>query len=143
MEHSHIFVYGTLMYPEVQKVIAGEEMSGVDAILPGYKRVKLRDRDYPGIIPCEASQVQGKILLEVRKEIIQLFDNFEGDEYMQAQVLVQAGSRGFNALTYQWAGGADSIVDSLWDMHDFERNKLLSFLETIIPDFRRAIDTVK
>jgi gamma-glutamylcyclotransferase (GGCT)/AIG2-like uncharacterized protein YtfP len=51
----HLFTYGTLMFPEVWRVVVGKDFESTPAQLPGYQIFRVRDAVYPGIIATEPS----------------------------------------------------------------------------------------
>jgi hypothetical protein len=57
----HIFVYGTLLFPEIIKVLTGKELTSIDSILDNYKRFKIIDKEikrpYPAIKKSRGDKV--------------------------------------------------------------------------------------
>lgn len=51
----HLFTYGTLMFPEVWRVVVGKEFQTLPAVAPGYQIFHVRGAVYPGIIAIDAS----------------------------------------------------------------------------------------
>lgn len=135
---SNVFVYGTLMFPDVQKAITGETLVFCDANLSGFRRGKLKDREYPGIIECSEGTVAGKVLLGVRAELLDLFDKYEGYEFrkVEASPILSAGER-VEAIAYAWALAPDDVQEEDWDAIEFEREKLQNFVRYIIKDLTK------
>ncbi|TFK20281.1 hypothetical protein FA15DRAFT_673599 [Coprinopsis marcescibilis] len=96
------FFYGTLMHPTILKQIIQNEATHLvycPAILLNYTRHKVKDVDYPGIIPeskgktlfsRELSQdersVRGTLVMGLTESDIEFLDYFEGDEYKRVEV---------------------------------------------------------
>ncbi len=127
---NNIFVYGSMLSPEVVKAITGEEgISASDACIKNFARRKLKDRDYPAIIQHEGSIVIGKILHEVREDLVQLIDTFEGDEYVKKEVrAVLSDDSELSAFAYVWNGDPADVRNEDWDFAHFESHKLRTFL---------------
>lgn len=66
-----IFVYGTLMAPEVTKLLIGRMPDTEPATLTGHRRYSVKGADYPAIIPSlekdgrPADEVQGLVRVPV------------------------------------------------------------------------------
>ncbi|MEF2175157.1 MAG: gamma-glutamylcyclotransferase family protein [Candidatus Absconditabacteria bacterium] len=82
---TNLFVYGTLMYPEIVFALTGKYFRSQEAILSNYKRYAIRygniTSPYPGIIPFNNSLVHGNILFDVDEYSLQILDFFEDSEY--------------------------------------------------------------
>ena len=77
----HVFVYGTLLFPEVVKGLTGYSFQTIEATLNGYHRCTVKNSDYPAIVKKPGSQVDGKILLNLDNRSYEILRFFEGDEY--------------------------------------------------------------
>jgi hypothetical protein len=58
---SSAFVYGTLMAPEVLKVLIARVPPLRPATLKGHMRCRVRGEVFPAIIPDAASEVRGQV----------------------------------------------------------------------------------
>ncbi|RMG69751.1 MAG: gamma-glutamylcyclotransferase, partial [Nitrospirae bacterium] len=56
-----LFVYGTLMWADVLKAVIGRIPLMEDAVIEGYRRVKIRDAIYPALIRAPSFSVRGKL----------------------------------------------------------------------------------
>jgi len=128
-EANNIFVYGSMLSPDVVKAVTGHDILSVSAHLKDYSRRKLKNRDYPGIIHSQGSMVIGKVLRDVRHELLQLINIFEGDEYLEqkTKAILEDGN-GIDVLTYVWNGSIEDVQDDDWDFAYFESHKLRTFL---------------
>ncbi|KAF9267793.1 hypothetical protein L218DRAFT_977781, partial [Marasmius fiardii PR-910] len=100
------FFYGTLMHPRVlQRVIGleGKHLQIAPAVLPDFTRHKVKQEEYPGIIPYQAARleqlvrdhlpqndrcVRGCLITGLTERDITFLDVFEGSEYRRRTVKV-------------------------------------------------------
>ncbi len=145
----NIFVYGSLMFPEVVKGLTGKQIEMKDAILKGYKRYKIYDtngevRNYPAIRKTEGEFVQGKILLDVDEDSLKVLDYFEDVGYKRIKEMVSINSNMIKVEVYVWPEESDKskieLVGELkesWgsaEIEEFEEKHLAYFLGELIPD---------
>ena len=86
-----VFVYGSLMAPEVLQVLIGRTPSIIEPVyLKNYNRWKVKGYVFPGMIPSSydnskfnnnESLVKGKLLMNLSPSEQSVLDWFEGDEY--------------------------------------------------------------
>lgn len=86
-ETHEVFVYGTLRYPAVRRVVIGRRGDARPAILDGFQRRQLN------IEPDMAAQVQGKVL-EVSSQELRRLDRYErlGIRYERVRLSLRDGS---------------------------------------------------
>jgi gamma-glutamylcyclotransferase (GGCT)/AIG2-like uncharacterized protein YtfP len=85
---SHVFTYGTLMFPEVWRIVTGREERGIAGNIPGHNVFRVRDGVYPGMIwTGGASIVSGVVYRNVDVAAIERLDEFEGSAYERRTVL--------------------------------------------------------
>ena len=126
---TNVFVYGTLMYDEVWSRIVIGEHKRIDAQLSGYRRLKFKDENYPGIVKGEGT-VRGLVRVDVNQDNLARLDTFEGTYYERVQEVVQ-DARGKDIQVdvyrikerYTWM-----LEDVEWDMGQFEASGLRQFL---------------
>jgi len=81
------FFYGTLMDSDVRAWILGERIGRkvlAAAILPGHRRVYLRDRSYPVVVPARGHAVEGLLAEGLDRRAVARLAAFESDEYIAA-----------------------------------------------------------
>ncbi|KAL1899888.1 hypothetical protein Sste5346_002754 [Sporothrix stenoceras] len=95
---SYAFVYGTLMAPEVFFTVCFRlsrpppalvrEYDFRNAVLPGYTRHRVKNQEYPGIVPdeTEGASVRGILIGGVTPANQHHLDIFEGSEYERRTV---------------------------------------------------------
>ncbi|KAJ8521925.1 hypothetical protein ONZ45_g1429 [Pleurotus djamor] len=98
------FFYGTLMHPKILRRVIGHNGNNLEiapAVLLDFTRHKVKDADYPGILPYARSQatfnldlgvedrsVRGTMVTGLTANDIRFLDTFEGDEYIRKEVSV-------------------------------------------------------
>lgn len=117
-----IFVYGTLSFPEILSALLGRKVMGRPAIISGYKRIRVKDKVYPGLIPSNG-EVEGVFHGHLSKEEIALLDAFEDAFYerIDAEVTLPNGER-ITASTYIIPkGNLAFATDELWNRDAFAK----------------------
>lgn len=108
------------------------------AILPAFTRHKVRDCDYPAIIPSSSSSsVRGTYVRGLTDGDIWRLNTFEGRSYERQKVMIRILQKVGNDIgqgnvegeqveveTYVWIGGRDALEDDEWDFAEFKRDKL-------------------
>lgn len=107
------------------------------AMLYNYQRHRVKNADYPAIIPADtetASSVKGTYVTGLTDGDIWRLDIFEGDEYKRINVdvypLQAAGGDApsthtpLQAQTYMWIADRQELEDDAWDFDDFVRTKM-------------------
>ena len=84
-----LFVYGTLLYSDIQLKVINRIVQGNAAVLHNYKRFQVMQHSYPGIIKHQDSIVEG-VIIQVNDEEMLLLDDYEGEEYERISVTVMS-----------------------------------------------------
>ena len=124
----NLFVYGSLMFPEVVKAVIGKQLLMKDAVLKGYKRYKVENGEYPAIVKDEDSSVTGK-LIEIDKNGLKVLDSFEGEEYKRETVLVEVDGKKQKAEAYIWK--SNQKLSKTWSLEEFKEKHIKKFIESI------------
>ena len=98
-----VFFYGTLMDPDVRRLVLGPRAKALrvePAVLPGYRRVGMRRRSYPVVVPDPRRSVEGCLAHGVDREQFARLTDFESDEYVARRRPVVAGGREYSAWVY-------------------------------------------
>lgn len=93
MEHTEkLFVYGTIVNPEIQKEILGRTVQGVSDILKGYEKseVTIDGEIYPCIILNETGMTKG-LLIEITDDELRKTDEYETDAYKRERIILKSG----------------------------------------------------
>jgi len=136
----HVFVYGTLLFPEVVKGLTGYSFQTIEATLNGYHRCTVKNSDYPAIVKKPGSQVDGKILLNLDNRSYEILRFFEGDEYQCISVDVQTANSKYTACVFIWMGANEMLEKADWNPELFKKNGLTDYLDFVIPETVREFD---
>ncbi len=101
-----LFVYGTLMFPEIFKRVTSSKPSYVPAVLKGYHRFNIKTPDggklpYPAIYPAKDGIVHG-LVTEVSEADLTNIDEYEADEYERVMCTVMTDRGECEAFVYVW-----------------------------------------
>ncbi|MCB1774002.1 MAG: gamma-glutamylcyclotransferase [Gammaproteobacteria bacterium] len=89
-----LFVYGSLMAPDIMQRASGHTGTAMPARLDGYFRGTIVDETYPGIVPAEGESVSGLFYPDLGPSAVRRLDEFEGEMYERVAVEVDtAGGR--------------------------------------------------
>ncbi|RZI44596.1 gamma-glutamylcyclotransferase [Herbaspirillum sp. HC18] len=89
---SHVFTYGSLMFPEVwQRVVRGRYRSA-PAVAAGFGRYEISGETYPGMIVQAGCTVCGVVYFDVTPQDLEALDYFEGIEYRRDEIAVALDS---------------------------------------------------
>ena len=130
---SHLFAYGTLEIPAVMSAVTGQHYPGEAALLPGYTRYLLVNKQYPGIVPRENAEVTGVLYRNLSPDIWRRLDRYEDDFYQRQRVTVfTAGGESLDAWTYIIPVNKHDLLSQLpWDRRHFIKHRLRRFLAGI------------
>eukprot|EP00128_Syssomonas_multiformis_P008646 Colp12_sorted_trinity150504_noHs@21486 len=124
-----VFVYGSLMSPEVLEAVMRRVPALEKATLRGFQRFRLNQRRYPAIVKVPEGVVNGLFFLANTNEV-KILDYFEGDEYRREQVTVSCDGKSMQASVYVWKEEYYELLDksSDWDFDHFMAEKLPGYL---------------
>jgi len=85
----HIFTYGTLMFPEVWRAVAGWNCSSIAGSVRGFSAYRVRGAVFPGIIATkERDAVRGILYFDVSEAAVARLDQFENDFYVRQSLTI-------------------------------------------------------
>ncbi len=122
-----LFAYGTLLVPRIWRGVVGRDFPSIPASLPGHAIYRVKDADFPGIIPTDTDdKVPGRIFTGLDEEVITRLDAYEDDFYVRREVTL-LDARG-NPLESQAYVVADAFREGLssdpWTLEWFEETAL-------------------
>ena len=128
-----IFVYGTLMFESVMRIVTGKAYTLESASLDGYARYSLMQRNYPGIIAQTGQTVKGGLYNNVDANSLARLDNFEGNEYTRKIVRVQSNNNlSLDAYAYIISVRSMHLIkNSAWDSEVFKHKHLDQYLQHV------------
>ncbi|OGY64732.1 MAG: hypothetical protein A3I24_02500 [Candidatus Harrisonbacteria bacterium RIFCSPLOWO2_02_FULL_41_13b] len=82
-----LFIYGTLIDPEIQELVWGRKIKGTADILKGYKKskIKIDGAIYPLIVLSKNGKVEG-LVIKVTDDELKKIDKYETDSYKRIEV---------------------------------------------------------
>lgn len=133
------FFYGTLLDPDVRAHILGSWINRRPlrrARLPGYRRVYIRDRHYPVVVPSAGNSVDGLLAEGLDRNAVRCLAEFESDEYLDAErtVLVDDG-RAVRARVFV-ASPLARPTDTPWNVAVWQRRHKREFGRLVRASFR-------
>ncbi len=121
----NLFVYGSLLFPELIEKLTGEKFSLIPAVLHGFRRFAVKGSDYPAIVPEENSKVTGMLVMDVDAKSMKMLAYFEGDEYRKEDVVVVSENKKFNATSFVWNEDLKLLEKYDWDFQKFKKHSLI------------------
>ena len=118
------------MYDRVwQQIVSGFHQK-IPAEIIGYKRLKVKNADYPGLVKGEGI-VQGLVWLNVSQSNIERLDSFEGEFYKRvAGVAKDINNNPIVVNFYLIQDLYLSILEDIaWNKEEFEQHGLEKFLK--------------
>jgi gamma-glutamylcyclotransferase (GGCT)/AIG2-like uncharacterized protein YtfP len=162
LSSSHpLFVYGTLMAPEVVQTLIGRAPVGRPARLldRSYARHPVKDHVFPGLIQrVKASMddkdsgdsgVCGILYSDLNADEMVRLDAFEGNEYVKESCQVQLlddemeknNPQGptVEAILYRWANPVNELdLERSWSYETFRSQHLAMYLTGTVQYYRQA-----
>lgn len=115
-----VFVYGTLLIPDIMREVTGRQYAGTPATLRDYRRYRLRNRSYPGLLYEPGAGVEG-MLFEVGPVALAALDRYEDPCYERHTLTVEAGAGTRQAYVYVIPDSRRHLIEPKdWDL-DFWR----------------------
>lgn len=127
-----LFVYGTLMFPEVFEAVCGVRPAAQAASLQGYARRRVRDAVYPALVECAGARTDGLLLDAIDAAQWRQLDAFEGALYKRVTVHVERGTDGLKLAAQTYVAAPQSrhhILDEPWQLPAFDARELARYLE--------------
>ncbi len=104
--------------------VAGCDVSGIDGVLEGYRRLLVRGEQYPGLVPADGASVEGVVYRDVPTSAWERLDRFEGEMYVRQSVQVSLKDGGtVRADAYVVRPEFRDRLENIdWDFSEFLRN---------------------
>ena len=147
-EMSSLFVYGTLMAPQVIETLIDRLPSHTSAILKsGYRRHPVRNYAFPGLIPAVSSSISmpitGVLYRGVTEPELMRLDRFEGDEYRKQTCTVEVADGKHDAQVYVWANPESELdISKPWSYENFRTKDLEIYLDQVVRPCRTELDRI-
>jgi gamma-glutamylcyclotransferase (GGCT)/AIG2-like uncharacterized protein YtfP len=125
---SHLFTYGSLMFPIVWNRVVQNPYRSSLATIHGFRRLAVRDKEHPALVIAKGvAPIEGRVYFDVSDEDIARLDQFETQRYARVGVAVTIAGNPIVADAYL-ALNHDELTDSDWDVLKFERHGLPRFM---------------
>lgn len=124
MDPAPLFVYGSLLFPDVLRVLIDRDPTRQPATAPGWQVIALPGRLYPGLIPNPGATASGDIFTDLTPGEWCALDAFEADVYALTSLTLTTGR---SALAYTCTEPPET--DAAWDPAAFARHHLTGYLE--------------
>lgn len=118
------------------RAVTGKEFVTRPAVLPGFRRNRIINADYPGIVADPLAQVGGLLLNNVDATAMDALDRFEGEYYRRHPVCVTIEPPflvdcSVYLIVPEWL---HLLSDDAWSLEEFQRVGYQRFRDTY-PDF--------
>ena len=133
------FFYGTLLDPDVRARILGtwiDRRALPRARLPGYRRVFIRHRHYPVVVPAAGETVEGLLAEGLDRHAVRRLAEFESDEYVDAERTVLVDGRATLRARVFVAGRLAHPTDTPWAVEVWQRCHKGAFMRRHCAPFR-------
>jgi gamma-glutamylcyclotransferase (GGCT)/AIG2-like uncharacterized protein YtfP len=117
-----LFVYGSLMFPEVLLALLGRAPDSTAASAAGWRVAALRGRSYPGLVPGPGT-ASGRLLTGLSPGEWRTLDAFEDDRYELRELSLTDGGR---SSAYVWTDERQ-VSPSDWSPERFATRQLAAF----------------
>ena len=128
------FFYGTLLDEDVRAAVLGPgalARAVEPAVLPGYRRVQIRKRTYPVVVPDPHAEVAGLLMRGLNRAEFALLTAYETNEYRihAADVVTASGKR---VAANVFVASARALPSPLpWQIADWQRRYKRGFLRRL------------
>jgi gamma-glutamylcyclotransferase (GGCT)/AIG2-like uncharacterized protein YtfP len=129
----NLFCYGSLQFPTVMRAVVGRDFEAERAALVGYARYRVRDAEYPGLVPEPGARTEGTLYRGLDDAAIRALDHFEGAFYARLTLEIELASREREAAEVYVVVPArrGELSRDPWDAAHFERHDLERFMRRI------------
>jgi gamma-glutamylcyclotransferase (GGCT)/AIG2-like uncharacterized protein YtfP len=135
MERRHmlLFCYGSLEFEEVMRQVTGQTLPGEPATLEGFARYRVRDADYPGLLPEPGARTEGTLYRALDADSLATLDRFEGALYERRTLAVtKHDGTSVSAQVYVVREAhRHTLSREPWDKAAFARESLAGFVSRL------------
>ena len=129
----NLFCYGSLEFAEVMCEVTGQGFAGEPATLDGFARYRVRDAEYPGLVPEPGARTEGTLYRALDADSLAALDRFEGALYERRTLDVRTRDGGFAPAQVYVVREAHrhTLSREPWDKRAFARESLSSFVQRL------------
>lgn len=118
-----LFVYGTLLFPEVLAALLDRVPAREPATATGWRVAALPGRIYPGLVPDRHGVANGLVINGLSPPECRLLDAYETRDN---QLTVVGLTDGRSCPSYVWCA---EVLPHDWNPHGFETDHLADWVE--------------
>jgi len=124
-----LFVYGTLMCPDIFEKVTGVQLPARPAEVWGFRRFALKGEQYPALVKSRGGVVQG-FVYSLPVQLWEKLDAFEGEQYKREPVMVwYEDGKSEPAMTYLFQPAFHHLLAGHdWDFESFLASGRESFM---------------
>lgn len=128
-----LFCYGSLEFEKVMQAVTGRSFAGEPATLDDHARYRVRDADYPGLVPEPGASTEGTLFRDLDADTFATLDRFEGPLYERRALLVRVRAGGWRTAQVYVVREAQrhALTREPWDSQAFARDRLEAFLSRL------------
>ena len=130
---NNLFVYGTLLLPKIMEAVTGSSYESIPATLEGYRRLRLKNEVFPGIIADPEAYTKGKLYLGVEARSLRRLDAFEGDLF-ERRLLSVTAENGERCQAYVYLvpdRNSNQLENEPWSLKIFRQDDYETFMANI------------
>jgi gamma-glutamylcyclotransferase (GGCT)/AIG2-like uncharacterized protein YtfP len=136
----NVFVYGTLVYPEIHEALLEKKCEVVPGTLADHARFKVnepgRDAKGPAIISSSGDKVEGVLLMNLNEQDISILDKFElaasGYERLVVNVTTKTGDI-VETYTYVALEYMREFLFDDWTFEEFKEKYYSYYVDERVP----------
>jgi gamma-glutamylcyclotransferase (GGCT)/AIG2-like uncharacterized protein YtfP len=126
---SSLFVYGSLLSPEVLQLVVGRVPDSEAAVLEGYACYYVEGATFPGIIAEKSAATCGRVLKDLTEAELTALDRYEDSFYQRLAVTVVVDGSECSAMAYVVPAVYKHILsEQRWTWDEFERIHLAQYV---------------
>ena len=141
-----VFVYGTLMAPEVIETLLGRVPPMTSARLTNYVRHPVKQQVFPGLIAKQNHITTGYLVQNLQDSELIRLDWFEDKEYKRLDCVVETleDGKSYRTQVYLWNNPLEELdISQEWDYEHFRGNNLQWYLTNTVEPCRTELDRRK
>jgi len=125
-----LFVYGTLLFPEILDELLGRSPLSYEWAVRGWRRVVLKDRDFPGLVRSHADDMTlGQVLVDLTCVEFDALRRYEGPMYELMEI--GHGFSGHKVFAYVCTDSGLTDGRPEWEVDDFPAEKMVEYIDQI------------
>ena len=126
----------------VMKAVTGQHFTGKKAKLDNWVRYRVRQSEYPGILPQADAQVPGMVFFAIDPETLSKLDEFEGEKYerVEVDVTLEDGTKQRVQVFAIRREYRHMLSQEPWEFDRFIENGLARFISWFVEDRRDFSD---